>query len=124
MKEIERRQEEKKQLLEQVKREAQKRQEELNKKEEAIAKKCKDNKIDVQTLNNVIDGAGSFVAGAGIGAGIGTLLMLDGAALTCVCPILGPFVFYTGAGAAVGGGVEAAGAGVVAGVSKIIKTFQ
>ena len=124
MKEIERRQEEKKQLLEQVKREAQKRQEELNKKEEAIAKKCKDNKIDVQTLNNVIDGAGSFAAGAGIGAGIGTLLMLGGAALTCVCPILGPFVFYTGAGAAVGGGVEAAGAGVVAGVSKIIKTFQ
>lgn len=124
LKEIERRQEEKKQLLEQVKREAQKREEELNKKEEAIAKKCKDNKIDVQTLNNVIDGAGSFAAGAGIGAGIGTLLMLGGAALTCVCPILGPFVFYTGAGAAVGGGVEAAGAGVVAGVSKIIKTFQ
>ena len=124
LKEIERKQEEEKKRLEQIKKEAEKKKEELRKKEEAIIKKCKENKIDVQTLNDVIDGAGAFAAGAGIGAGVGALIFLGGAALTCVCPVLGPAIMSFGVGATIGGGVEAAGAGAVAGVSKLIKEFQ
>ena len=98
--------------------------EEIKKKEEAIIKECKEKKIDVQTLNKVIDGAGAFAAGAGIGAGVGVLLTLGGAALTCVCPVVGPIVMSVGIGAFVGGGAEAAIGGAVAGGAKIIKEYQ
>jgi len=124
LKEIQRKQEEERKRLEQIKKEAQKIEEENKKREEAIKQICKENKIDVQTLNNVIDFGGGFAAGGGIGAGIGLLLTLGGAALTCVCPVLGPAVMSFGIGATVGGGADVAIGGAIAGVSKIIKETQ
>lgn len=121
LKEIERRQEEERKKLEKMQKEAQAKEEENRKKEEAIKKLASENKIDIQTLDNVIDGAGYFAAGAGIGAGAGVLLFIGGAALTCVCPVAGPFLMAFGIGAAGGGAAEAAIAGGVAGVTKIIK---
>ena len=124
LKEIERKQKEEKERLERLQKEAQQKEEENRKKEEALKKFAKDNKIDVQTLDNVIDVAGYSALGGGISTGLGILMWIGGAALTCVCPIAGPFIAAAGMGFAGGGAVGTLGAGAVAGVSKIIKEVQ
>jgi len=121
LQEMERKQEEERKRLKQIQEEAKKIEEENRKKEEAIRKLAEENKIDIQKLDDVIDGAGAFAAGAGIGGGLGVLMMIGGAALTCVCPVAGPALIAFGIGATVGGAAEAAAGGAVAGVAKIIK---
>ena len=125
LQEIERKQEEERKRLKQIQEEAKKSEEENRKKEEAIRKLAEENKIDIQKLDNVIDGAGGFAAMTGIGgAGIGGLMMIGGAALTCICPVAGPALVAYGIGVALGGAIDAAAAGTVAGVAKIIKEVK
>ena len=124
LKEIERKQEEERIRLKQIQEEARKKEEENRKREEAIRKIAEEHKIDIQRLDNVIDGAGIVAAGGGIGVGLGILAMIGGAALTCICPVAGPIVFSAGFGAATAGTAEAAISGAVAGITKVIKTIK
>ena len=124
LKEIERKQEEERIRLKQIQEEARKKEEENRKREEAIRKIAEEHNIDIQRLDNVIDGAGIVAAGGGIGAGLGILAMIGGAALTCICPVAGPIVFSAGFGAATAGTAEAAISGAVAGITKVIKTIK
>ena len=124
LQELERKQEEERKRLEQIQNEAKKKEEENRKREEALKKIAAEHKIDIQTLDSVIDGAGYFAAGCGISAGLGILMWIGGAALTCICPVAGPILLSAGMGATGSSGIFAAGAGAVAGVTKIIKEVK
>ena len=121
LKELERKQKEEKERIEKIKIESQRKLEEIAQKQKAIDEFAKKNKIDVQTLDNIIDASSGFAVSEGIAAGAGALIWLGGAALTCVCPVAGPLIAAFGMGGTIGGGILAAGSATVAGVSKLIK---
>ena len=114
LKEIERKQNEEKLRLE-------KREEDIQKNKQAIEKLCKDNNIDVQRLNSLIDGGLEVAKVGGVTTGVGTAAVIGGAILTIFCPFVGPFVMAAGAGVMAAGTGEMAVGGVTAGVTKIIK---
>ena len=124
LQELERKQEEERKRLEQIQNEAKKKEEENRKREEALKKIAAEHKIDIQTLDSVIDEAGYVAAINGISAGLGILMWIGGAALTCICPVAGPILLAAGMGATGSSGIFAAGAGAVAGVTKIIKEVK
>jgi len=96
----------------------------LQKKEEALYEEARKKKINIEQLDGIIDGCGKVAKAGGIGAAGGILLALGGAALSLICPVVGPIVFGSGLGIAVSGGGYAAGAGVVAAGAKIKKTID
>ena len=108
---------------EEEKRKYKRKIEDINKKKESLKKI--DTKIkEIKKLDNVIDDAGKIAASGGVVTGLGALMMIGGAALTCICPIAGPILFGAGLGYAGGGAAVTAGAGAVAGTTKIIKEVK
>ena len=108
---------------EEEKRKYKRKIEDINKKKESLKKI--DTKIkEIKKLDNVIDDAGKIAASGGVVTGLGALMMIGGAALTCICPVAGPILFGAGLGYAGGGAAVTAGAGAVAGTTKIIKEVK
>lgn len=97
---------------------------EIQKKEEALYEEARKKKINIDKLNGIIDGAGAFAVGNGIGAAGGLLVTLGGAALTLICPVAGPIVASFGIGMMGGGALGATGAGIVAAGAKIKKEID
>ena len=97
---------------------------ELQKKEEALYEEARKKKINIDKLDGIIDGCGYVAKAGGIVAGGGILLAIGGAALTLICPVVGPIVFAAGVGTAISEGGLVAGAGIVAAGAKIKKTID
>ena len=97
---------------------------ELQKKEAALYEEARKKKINIDKLDGIIDGCGWHAKFSAIGAVGGFLLALGGASLSVVCPVAGPIVFGIGASLASGGGINVAGAGIVAAGAKIKKALD
>ena len=124
MQEIQKKQEEERKRLEAIQKEAQRQKEENDAKQKAINELAKKYKIDVQTLDNIMDVSLDVAKAEGILAGGGLLLWLGGVALTCICPVAGPIIASGGLATSIGGGIVSTVAGTTAGISKIIKDNQ
>ena len=80
--------------------------------------------IEIEKLDNLIDGCGTFAKSFGITSGVYFLLGLGGVVLTTVCPIAGPIIAGICFCAAGEGAVITAGTGIVAGGAKIAKEIK
>ena len=97
---------------------------ELQKKEEAIREEARKKKIIIDKLDGIIDNCGFVAKLYGKIAGGGFLLALGGAALSIVCPVVGPIIFGVGYGTIASGGMGLAVYGVVAAGAKIKKIID
>ena len=97
---------------------------ELQKKEEAIREEARKKKINIDKLDGIIDRYGFMAKLYGKYAGGGLLLAIGGAALSIVCPVVGPIIFEVGYGFIAGGGIAAAVSGVIAAGAKIKKIID
>ena len=97
---------------------------ELRKKEEAIREEARKKKIIIDQLDGIIDEFGLWAKFYGKAAGGGFLLILGGAALSIVCPAVGPIIFGFGYGLIASGGTGLAVSGVVAAGAKIKKIID
>ena len=122
--ELKQRQEEEKRRLEEKNRQMEKERLELLKKQQALYEEARKKKINIDKLDGIIDGCGKAAKMSGIEAAAGVLLLIGGAALTIVCPVVGPIVASFGVGIIGGGAVTGAGAGVVAAGAKIKKEID
>lgn len=93
-------------------------------KQKLIEEEAKKKGIEIERLDNIIDGCGYLAKAQGITAGASFLLGLGGIALTAVCPVAGPFIAATFLGGSLGCGIWTAGAGVVAAGAKIAKEIK
>ena len=122
--ELLRKQEIEKKRNEEMRKKMEKDRLELQKKEEALYEEARKKKINIDKLDKIMDGCGSAAKVYGIGAVGGILLAIGGAALTIICPVVGPIVTSFGIGMASGGGVGVASSGVVAAGAKIKKELE
>ena len=97
---------------------------ELQKKEEAIREEARKKKIIIDQLDGIIDECGLRAKLYGKYAGGGLLLAIGGAALSIVCPVVGPIIFGVGFGFIGSGGMGLAVSGVVAAGAKIKKIID
>ena len=75
-------------------------------------------------MDGIIDNCGNAAKFGGTGLAGGLLLALGWAALTIICPVVGPVIMGAGIGLAADGGAVTAGAGVVAAGAKIKKSID
>ena len=117
-------QEEERKRLEERKKQMEKEKLEIQKKEQALYEEARKNKVNIDKLDDIIDGAGSVAKFSGLEAATGLLLAIGGVALSFLCPVAGPLVASAGIGMIGGGAVQSAGAGIVAAGAKIKKTLD
>lgn len=113
-----------KKRLEELDRENKRKAEENEKAKKLIEEEARKKGIEIEKLDDIIDGCGTFAKGTAITGGISFLLGLGGLALTTVCPIAGPIMAAFFLGGAGGAAIETAGAGIVAAGSKIAKEIK
>ena len=121
---IEKKQKEEKKRQEEERKKIEEFKKEVERQNEKVKQICQNYKIDIQKLDTAIDVGGGIALTGGISFGAGLLSLIGGAALTCVCPVLGPFLADMGISLMSGGFIEAGIGGAVSGVSKIIKEAQ
>lgn len=117
-------QEEERRKNEERRKQLEKENLELQKKKEELYEEAKKKKINIDKLDGIIDNCGNVAKFGGIGLAGGLLLALGGAALTIICPVVGPVIMGAGIGLAADGGAVTAGAGVVAAGAKIKKSID